>query len=202
MDQEQGQVKARRRAGDYPEDRFDRVAKSGRVGAHRVAPKPRHVWQYLIAGLLGFAILTGIGVLWVQSVGSLPELDLSGPQQTEAPPPVQPKLDPTASVVVLDGSGKESLGTDVDQTITAQGWGVILFSGPASQVAESTVYYRTPNDEAAAAGLAEQLGGLPFRMTDEFGDYEARLIVVLGSDYTGPGSAGPVEAAAAEDPVE
>lgn len=201
MVEEQVEVEAPRAAHDYPEDRFDRIESTGRVGAHRVTPRPRHVWQYLIAGLLGFAVLTTLGIFWVQSVGSITELPLAQESETTTPPPTQGKLDPTATVIVLDGTPTPELGSNVDQTITAEEWGEIVFSAPASSedVEESHVYYSVPNDEASAIGLAEKLGGLPVMQTDEFADFEARLVVVIGIDYDGPGSDGPPDQASKSD---
>ena len=197
MVEEQVEAEVPRRARDYSEDRFDRIEPTGRVGAHRVSPRPRHFWQYFIAALLGFAVLTTLGVVWVQVVGSATEIPIAREIKT-TPPPTQGKLDPTATVVVLDGTQNQDLGLNVDQTITAEGWGEIIFSAPASanDVAESYVYYGIPNDEATAIGLAEKLGGLPVMLTDEFTDLGARLIVVLGADYDGPGIDGPPAAPA------
>lgn len=201
MDREQSE--ASRRVHGYPEDRFDRIERGGRVGAHRVTPKPRHFWQFFVAGLLGFALLTTLGVLWVQRVGSIPELPITQQEEQPKPPEVQPELDPEATVVVLDGSGSaQDLASAVDLAITTEGWGVMLFSGPASPLTESYVLYRSPDDEAAAAGLAEKLGGLPIMETEEFAEYEARLIVVIGADYTGPGFTAETEAPVEEAPVE
>lgn len=183
---------AHRARGEHPEDRFDRVERSGRVGAHRVTPKPRYFWQFFIAALLGFALLTTVGVLWVRSLGGISELPIA-PKPTATEEAVAPALDPEATVAVLNGTQIEDLGANVDQTVTAEEWGVILFSGNAAtpDVTESAVMYRDPADEAAALGLAEKLGGLPTYQTDEYGEYDARLIVVLGSDYAGPGLDGP-----------
>ncbi|UOR00859.1 LytR C-terminal domain-containing protein [Leucobacter allii] len=176
---------------DYPEDRFDRVARSGRVGAHRIAARPRYVWQYLIAALLGFALLTTLGIVAVQAIGDagkLPSSISNGPQASAAPQ-VTAELDPTATVAVLNGTGTENLAAAVDQIITQEGWGSILFSGAAASadVQISAVFYTDPADAPAAEGLAAQLGGLSTYTTSDYQEYGARLVVLLGSDYAGPG---------------
>lgn len=184
-------VAERRSRGAYPEDRFDRIARSNRVGAHRVTARPRYFWQFFIAGLFGFGLLTTAGVLWVTTTGSITDLSFN-----EDPTPtvvaVQPQLDPEATVVVLDGTTVEDLHSKVAETITTNEWGVIVFDskGDSTDVAESAVMYRDEADEAAAAGLSEQLGGLPVYQTDSYQEYGARLIVVLGANYSGPGREG------------
>lgn len=172
------------------EDRFDHVESTGRVGAHRVTSRPRFFWQFLIAGLLGFALLTAAGIFWVRSVGSITELPLAQESEVVEPKAVEGKLDPDATVVVFDGTEAQTVGSVVDQTIIEKKWGQVVFSTPAAEhdIAKSTVYYAEDADESAARGLAEKLGGLPIEQTSEFSDYEARLFLVIGADYAGPGS--------------
>lgn len=176
---------------DYPEDRFDRVERSGRVGAHRIIAKPRHVWQYLIAGLLGFALLTTAGILFVQSTGGSSFSSAGADQQKQPTAQQTPKgaLDPEATVAVLNGTTVPNLASVVDQTITSENWGKILFSGNAadSAVEISAVFYIDPADEAAAEGLAEKLGGVSTYQTENYQEYGVRLVVLLGADYAGPG---------------
>lgn len=195
-----------RRSGrqEYPEDRFDRIPRSGRVGVHRVTARPRHIWQYLIVGLLGFALLTTIGVIIVQggggSGGPIKSTSTASQPRASETPAV---LDPAATVAVLDGTQIPNLGASVDQTITAEGWGQILFSEKIadSNVEISAVFYRDPADEAAARGLAEKLGGVSTYATEEYAELGARLIVLLGADYAGPGAdaAAQAEAPAPEE---
>lgn len=175
----------------YPEDRFDRVQHSGRVGAHRVTARPRYIWQYLIAGLLGFAVLTTVGILAVQSIGGSGKLPLtsSGGTSGSAEPTVEAELDPEATIAILNGTSTQNLAAALDQIVTAEQWGKIQFSGSAAttDVAISAVFYSSPDDAAAAAGLAEKLGGVSTYTSEEYESYGVRLVVLLGADYTGPG---------------
>ena len=171
----------------YPEDRFDHVERSRRVGAHRVTPRPRYIWQYLIAALLGFALLTGVGILLVQSIGNTGKTP--SPTQSSAATKSVPELDPTATIAILNGTEIPNLAAALDQTISSEQWGQILFSGSAevSDVQISAVFYRDEADAAAAEGLAAKLGGISTYATTDYGDYQARLIVLIGADYAGPG---------------
>ncbi|MFT4232300.1 MAG: LytR C-terminal domain-containing protein [Leucobacter sp.] len=176
--------------GNPAQDRFDRVRRTGRVGAHRIAARPRYVWQYLIAGLLGFALLTTLGIIAVHSAGATGEL--TGERPTSSPSTEQQQtmgeVDPEATVAVLNGTATPNLAAAVDQIITDEGWGQIRFSGNASEtdVELSAVFYTDPADAAAAAGLASKLG-LSVYVTEDYADYEVQLVVLLGANYTGPG---------------
>lgn len=184
---------ARRTVSGFPADRYDQIEPSGRIGAHRVTARPRYVWQYLIVAIAGFVVLTGAGIFWIQSMGTAPGGigdrlrgdETSAPQQ-EAPTPV---VDPEALVAVLNGTETANLATAVDRTITAESWGTIIFSGDAAShdVQISAVFYSDPEDEPAAAGLAAQLGGLSTYTTTDYDAYGANLVVLLGTDYAGPG---------------
>lgn len=175
---------------DSTRDRFDAVKRSGRVGAHRITARPRYVWQYVVAALLGFALLTTIGIVAVHSIGAAGKLPTSSPSAgTGTPQAPQPELDPEATVAVLNGTATPNLATAVDQLITSEEWGQIRFSGSAaeSDVAISAVFYADPADEAAAAGLAAKLGGISTYITEDYAAYEVQLVVLIGADYQGPG---------------
>lgn len=179
----------------YPHDRFDdaRSRGRGRTGAHRLAPQSRHAWQFLVGGLIGAALLTGIGVVSVNfanSSGTLPILPTEQPSEpTKAK--TTPELDPEASIVIVDGvSATGDVALRLDPIIAQEQWGVVISAGPAAStdVEISAVFYSDPADEPAALGLAQKLGGLSAYQSDEYADFGARLIVLLGADYAGPGA--------------
>ena len=180
------------RSQDYPHDRFDELPRTGRIGAHRVHAQLRFTWQYVIAGLIGVALLTTAGIVGVNlanSAGKLPEFG-DQPKATAASPKTKPQLDPAASIVLLDGTADSGdLALRLDSIVGAEKWGVIAYSGPAAtaDVEISAVFYESDADEAAALGLAEKLGGLSAYKTSDYSAYGARLVVLLGSDYAGPG---------------
>lgn len=179
----------RRSSGSLPQDRFDRLPRSGRTGAHRLVARPHRFWQYLVAALVGVAVLTAAGVFALQNAGgSLPSFFDSTEEAPEVPQ-VKPELDPEATIAVLNGTETAGLEASVGQVITDNGWGQIGFTEVAAtnDVSISAVFYVSPDDEAAAKGLAKELGGVSTYQSDEYGQYGVRLIVLLGSDYAGPG---------------
>lgn len=174
-----------------PEDRFDRIDRSGRVGAHRVTVRPRHVWQYLIAALLGFALLTTVGIVVVQSIGNVEGLPVLGNNSASknAQSPAKAKLDPTATVVILNGTPIPNLAEDLGDIVTQKQWGQVVLTSSTEKpdVKISAVFYRDAADASAAAGLAAKLGGISTYTTENYEDYKAKLIVLIGDDYAGPG---------------
>lgn len=207
-----GSAGQQRRSEELPRDRFDELPKRSRVGAHRIVGKPKRFMIYLISALVGIAVLTAAGVVGVMVTGAnMTKLFEQAAGQSREPeqPKVKAQLDPEASVVVLNGTTMEGFGLIVDELVTQNQWGSILFTGEAStsDVARSAVFYSDPADEAAALGLAKQLGGMSVYQSENYGEYGARLIVLLGADYAGPGKdrfveGGVYEAAAAVTELE
>lgn len=211
-EQREQSTRSRERAvanGAYPKDRFDGAHKYSRVGAHRLVAKPRRFLLYVLSALLGIVLLTAGGIIAVQVIGA----DVSSFVNEEAAPEapqlaaVKPELDPEAPVVVLNGTRMPGFGGIIDGIITQNNWGKILFSTEAAsdEVEISAVFYVSVADEAAALGLARELGGVSVYQSYDYTDFGAKLVVLLGADYAGPGSEqfapleAPVEDVAVED---
>lgn len=175
----------------FPEDRFDSYS-SDRVGSHRVTAQPRSTLRYVLSGLVAAALLTTLGILGVTlayNTGKLPDLPGRPSSGTGQPQQVKPALDPEASIVILDGTPDGGVTADhVSNVIQEQQLGHVIFAGPAAsnEIAISAVFYSNPDDEAAARGLAERLGGMSSYQSDNYDEYNARLTVLLGADYAGP----------------
>ena len=180
----------RRARQTLPEDRFDRLEKSHRVGAHRIAARPRRFWLYLLAAVVGVVILTTVGIVAMQAMNtSSGGFSNSEAEQPAAPEQLRGEIDPEATVVILNGTETPNLQAGVDQVITENGWGQIAFSDYAAsrEVQISAVFYSAPEDEVAAAGLAQELGGVSYYQSSDYDQYGVRLVVLLGADYAGPG---------------
>ncbi|MCB1274576.1 MAG: LytR C-terminal domain-containing protein [Leucobacter sp.] len=174
-------------AGAAP-DRFEHPHRANRVGAHRLVIKPRRAWQYLLAGLIGVAVLTGLGILAVQSIGSGGNEVIDAGKDMGVIARVDPVLDPDATVAVLNGTTIDGLQNDVAAAITDGPWGTILFADVAASddVTISAVFYGSEADEAVALGLAKELGGVSTYQSNDYEKYGVQLVVLLGSDYAGP----------------
>ncbi len=171
-------------------DRFDRLPAGKRVGVHRFTAKPRRFWYYLLAAVVGIALVTGGGVIAIQMIGSSVTEFLYPAEPEPVVEQIEPKLDPEASIAVLNGTETDALGFAVADEITANEWGQIAFSEVAAQrdVQISAVFYTSVADEAMALGLAKELGGVSIYQNYDYTKYGVDLVVLLGADYAGPGS--------------
>jgi len=170
-------------------DRFENARSGRRVGAHRETVKPRRFWYYLLAGVVGVALLSGGGILAVNAIGES-VTELINPQEPEPEPEVvKPALDPEATVAVLNGTPDDGLGLAVADEISKNKWGTIGFSEVAAdrEVEISAVFYSSVADEAKALGLAQELGGVSTYQSYDYTKYGMKLVVLLGADYAGPG---------------
>ena len=173
-----------------PEDRFDRLPKSRRVGAHRIAARPHRFWFYLVAVVIGVVVLSAAGIVAVQVLGgNVGTFTSDRGEPNGAPEQVQGALDPEATVAILNGTATPNLQAGLEEVITENDWGQIAFSQYAASrdVQISAVFYGAPEDQAAAAGLAKELGGVSYYESPNYAEYGVRLVVLLGADYAGPG---------------
>lgn len=182
---------AKRNDNMLPRDRFDEPQLHGRVGAHRIVGKPNRFWVYAVSALVGIVVLTGAGIAAVMfaDINVTKLFEESNSQVEPEEVKVQPQLDPTAEIVVLNGTPLPDFALVVDEEITLNSWGVVIFAGDAAttDITTTTVYYLVEADEPAALGLAEQLGGAAVELNPAYAEYNSRLAVVLGIDYRGPG---------------
>lgn len=192
---------AERREGETPretgsvrtqvtQDRFEVPPKGHRVGAHRMVMRPRRFWYYAVAALVGVALVTGVGVVLVQTAPNVTEIFDRG-EVAPVAQRVEPKLDPEATVAVLNGTEIDGLQDEVATAITDGKWGVIGFSdvAAANDVQISAVFYASADDEPAALALSQKLGGVSTYRSQDYVQYDVQLAVLLGADYAGPGSA-------------
>lgn len=141
----------------------------------------------VVAGIFATLVVTGRLELF-------PPADLT----SSAAPGIVPEVDADSTVIVLNASGRPNLATEVKGTLLAAGWSdeSVLASEAGSEFATTTVYFAAPEDEAAAAGVAETIGGAAVAQSNAYDAYlveddpatdvnevEARrLVIVLGTD--------------------
>ncbi|MFX0590892.1 LytR C-terminal domain-containing protein, partial [Glaesserella parasuis] len=119
--------------------------------------------------LLATVVLIVVGVFGVLVASG--RISLGGeaeptPTATETTPAA---IDTSYSVLVLNGTGNAGLAGELRDRIVALGW-----SGDAVQTGDSdttdfattTVYYRGPEDQEAARGLADAIGGAEIAQSD------------------------------------
>ncbi|MFE7844221.1 LytR C-terminal domain-containing protein [Microbacterium sp. NPDC057407] len=177
----------------FPRDRFDDLPDAHRVGAHRAENPRLKAWVVLLWAALATIVLIVAGIFGTLLVSGRIEL-FPTPTPTVAPTPeVSPVVDTSYQVVILNATPEQGLATQMKDAVVAAGWadGAVLPSDASSDdFPETTVYYLTPEDEAAAAGLAEVIGGARIEQSEVYQPAEAgtkQLTVVIGLDRTAAG---------------
>ncbi|WP_291794854.1 LytR C-terminal domain-containing protein [Brevibacterium sp.] len=205
---------------EYPEDEFDRIAPTGRRGAHRREPESGQRGAYTIIAVVAvIAVLLIVGVVnIIRTSFSNPEDNVAEPTpaatQSEEPEgeesPTDEASDPSeaevdrssVSIGIYNGSGVNGAGSAFADAATAHGWTVSDIVTYATPSTTSTVYYSAPEYEAQAAVLASDLG---IDSIAESGEFPEHITAVITSDIAeqGPpeveGDAGAEDDAGAQD---
>jgi LytR cell envelope-related transcriptional attenuator len=178
----------------YPKDRFDDLADVGRVGAHRAENPHMRGWVVLLWAALATIVLIAVGIFGTLIASGRIEF-APEPTPTVAPTPeVTPILDTSFEVLILNATPEQGLATQMKDDVVGAGWksdAVLASEAGSDDFAETTVYYLNPEDEAAAAGLADVIGGARIEQSDVYqpaSEDATQLTVVIGLDRTDAGS--------------
>jgi hypothetical protein len=184
----------------FPRDRFDDIpSDSGRIGAHRAEQPHMHRWVILLWAIAATVVLTLVGIFGTLLVsGRIDLFPAPDPDSTAvATPGVEPVVDTSYAVLILNATAQEGLATQTKDLVVAAGWAdadVLASEAGSDDFAETTVYYVDAADQAAAAGLADLvLGGANIEQSDAYqpADPETpQLTVVLGLDRADAGGSG------------
>lgn len=172
----------------FPRDRFDDVPRdSARVGAHR-APPPRLRWLVILLWwVLAVVVLTAAGIFAFLALSNTQAIDLPEPPPTaEQTEEVEGVLDTDYFVLVVNGTPEVEAADAVRETVLGAGWSEDMVADLPADVTDfetTTVFYVDTEDEAAARGLAEELGVDAIAQSADFDEQsEGGLTVVVGLD--------------------
>lgn len=148
-------------------------------------------WVILLWAALATVALIAIGIFGMLLVTGRVVL-FPTPEPSVTPLPITtPVLDTAYDVLVLNATPEQGLATQLKDVVVAAGWAedtVLASEAGSTDFPVTTVYYYLPADEAAAAGLAEAIGGADIEQSDVYqpaGDPEAKqLAIVIGLDRT------------------
>ncbi|GAA1943326.1 LytR C-terminal domain-containing protein [Microbacterium aquimaris] len=184
----------------YPRDRFDDLpTDSGRVGAHRAENPHMRGWVVFLWAAVATLLLIVVGIFATMVMSGRVSLV---PDAEPTPTPtatVEPVIDTSYDVLVLNATPESGLATQVKDILVTAGWSsdqVNASEAGTTDFAETTIYYAFPDDEAAAAGIADLLGGARIEQSDFYQPVDdtatedvdesqsSQLTVVIGLDRT------------------
>lgn len=180
-----------------PTDRFDELpADSHRVGAHRAENPRLRGGAVLLWASLATVALIGLGIFGTLLATGRISIAPSPTATVTVAPTAEAVLDTSYTVLVLNATPQAGLAGAMRDEIIAAGWsGDDVTAGEAGSedFETTTIYYALPEDEGAARGLAEVLGGVPVELSqayqpvdDEATDADEsvlkQLVVVIGLD--------------------
>ncbi|MEJ1155117.1 LytR C-terminal domain-containing protein [Microbacterium marmarense] len=181
-----------------PKDRFDDLPESGRIGAHRAENPHMRGWVVLLWAALATIVLITVGIFATLIASGRIELGAPEPAATVEPTPdVEAVVDTSFDVVILNATPESGLATQLKDVVVAAGWAdemVTASEAGSEDFAETTVYYLNDEDEAAALGLANVIGGAEVAQTDVYQPAtadEQQLTIVIGVDRASVGTATP-----------
>ncbi|WGD36996.1 LytR C-terminal domain-containing protein [Lysinibacter sp. HNR] len=176
----------------YLADPFDNPNMGKRVGAHRAAPRRAARWIYFLWAAIAVVVLTVVGIIFlVIGPGNVSLPRTSGPAavSTASPEPsVQARTEESTTIAILDGSGNSALVSQVSSFIATNKLGTVVFEGQSAEndIAQSAIFYSSERDEGLAKGLADELGGLQYYLSEEEESLDTQLVVRLGTQFELP----------------
>lgn len=150
-------------------------------------------WVVLLWAALATVVLIVVGIFGTLLASGRIEL-VPAPTPTATPiPEVTPVIDQTYDVMILNATPEQGLATQMKDVVVSAGWSddkVTAGEAGSQDFPTTTVFYVDAAQEAAAAGLAQVIGGAEIEQSDAYPATSPdvpQLTVVIGLDRTAAG---------------
>lgn len=186
-----------------PKDRFDDLpADHGRIGAHRAENPRLRGGIVLLWSAIATVVLVAVGIFGTMMATGRIALFPTPESTATAPAAAEAEIDTSYSVIVLNATPQQGLAGDVRAQVLDAGWkadDVLDSEASADDFKTTTVYYAFPEDEGAARGLAEAIGGAEVVLNDSYQPTDdpntektdegaaKQLVIVVGLDRVDKG---------------
>lgn len=150
-------------------------------------------WVVLLWAALATVVLIVLGIFGTLIASGRIDLFPEPTPTVEPVPEVTPVVDTTFDVLILNATPEQGLATQLKDVVVAAGWAdsdVTPGEAGSQDFPATTVFYVGAEDEAAAAGLAEVIGGAAIEQSDAYQPAQEgakQLTVVIGLDRTAAG---------------
>jgi hypothetical protein len=150
-------------------------------------------WVVLLWAALATIVLIAVGIFGTLLAAGRIDLFPEPTPTVEPIPEVTPVVDTTFDVLILNATPEQGLATQMKDVVVGAGWladDVQAGEAGSQDFAETTVFYVNAEDEAAAAGLAQVIGGAATEQSDAYPSADpesSQLTVVIGLDRTAAG---------------
>ncbi|MFT4051235.1 MAG: LytR C-terminal domain-containing protein [Microbacterium sp.] len=185
-----------------PKDRFDELPEDGRrLGAHRAENPGVRAGAVLLWAAVATVVLVVVGVAGTMfatgRITLFPTAAATAESTVTAVPTAEPVLDTSYTVLILNATPQDGLAGEMREVVVAAGWSedaVIDGDAGSEDFETTTVYYATADDEGAARGLAQAIGGAEVQLNDVYQiaddtsttdvdeSASAQLVIVIGLD--------------------
>jgi len=151
-------------------------------------------WVVLLWAALATVVLIVLGIFGTLLASGRIDLFPEPTPTVEPVPEVTPVIDTTFDVLILNATPEQGLATQMKDVVVAAGWAdsdVTPGEAGSQDFPTTTVFYVGAEDEAAAAGLAEVIGGAAIEQSDAYQPAQEgskQLTVVIGLDRTAAGA--------------
>lgn len=156
----------------FPRDRFDDVADNrARVGAHRAENPHMRGWVVFLWAAVATVVLVVVGIFGTLVASGRVTLFPTAIPTLAPIATATPVIDTSYAVIVLNATPAAGLATTVKDRIVAAGWSadaVTAGQAGSQDFPTTTVYYAFPQDEGAARGLADVIGGAQIAQDDAY----------------------------------
>ena len=148
-------------------------------------------WVVLLWSTAAALVLIVAGIFVSLVMMGRIELFPQAQPEAAATQPSESAVDPSYRVMILNGTSTDGLETEARDVLLQNGWAddmVLASAGSTTDFETTTVYYVETGDQAAAAGVADLIGGASVVQSDFYAGQndtdDPQLTVVLGLDRT------------------
>ena len=144
-------------------------------------------WVVLLWSVAAALVLIVVGIFGMLVLQD--RIQFGGEPETTPTPAKTGEVDTAYRVLILNASGEDGLEEPIRENVLDAGWKSSYVSsgaGSSDDFKNTTIYYVADDDESAALGLADAIGGADTKKSDFYAGLndsdDGQLVIVIGQD--------------------